>query len=136
MVEHAVRAGHNLSKDPFLLSSETKLGFEMMRSARLVSTTKNREKHPCLSFAQLVRDVNLDAKLRRFAVAFLGDTTLVGPMLLMELQNDLTTKLATTSVAVFLFVRFMALYSTATPEVVVAVGAAYATVLVVFVGAH
>lgn len=69
-------------------------------------------------------------------VALLGGIALVGPMLLMVLHNDQTTKLATTSVAVFLVAAFMACYSKASPEIVVSVVAAYAAVLVVFVGAN
>jgi hypothetical protein len=38
MVEHAAKAGGNLSKDPFLLSSEKKLSHGLMSSAGLIPT--------------------------------------------------------------------------------------------------
>lgn len=38
MVEHAAKAGGNLSKDPFLLSSEKKLSYGLMSSAGLIPT--------------------------------------------------------------------------------------------------
>ena len=84
MVDYAAKAGSNLSKDPFLLSSKKRLSYEMMRNAGLTGATK----------------------------------------------------LATTSVAVFLVAAFTAVYSTAPPEIIVSVVAAYAAVLVVFVGAN
>jgi len=53
---------------------------------------------------------------------------------LMVYHKDLTTSTATTSVAVIIFAVIMSLYTDATPEVVVGAVAAYAAVLVVFVG--
>lgn len=82
------------------------------------------------------RSVNFKATLERFLIALLGGIALVGPMLVMELHNDLPTKLTTTSVAVFLVAAFVAVYSTAPPEIIISVVAAYAAVLVVFVGAN
>ncbi|KAK4104368.1 hypothetical protein N658DRAFT_492465 [Parathielavia hyrcaniae] len=139
MVGYAAKAGHNLSKDPFLLSSEERLSYELMRSAGLLglpfADSYEHEGNARLPLGQR-RNATIGAVLGRFVVALLGGVALIGPMLLMQLHNDLTTKLATTSVAVFLVAAFMALYSTGPPEVIVSVVAAYAAVLVVFVGAN
>lgn len=138
MVDYAAKAGHNLSKDPFLLNSEKRLGYELIRSAGLLGPPfKNSYRHEEVAHLPLGqrRNVTLEAKLGRFTVALLGGVALVGPMLLMQLHNNLTTKLATTSVAVFLVAAFIAWHSTASPEVIASVVAAYAAVLVVFVGA-
>lgn len=55
-------------------------------------------------------------------------------MLLMVLYKHLLTSLLTTSIAVFLFALAMAIFSTGSPETLLAAVAAYAAVLVVFVG--
>ena len=141
MVEHAAKAGGNLSKDPFLLSSEKKLSYGLMRSAGLIPTAPpftgdyRHEKNLRLPFGQR-RSVNFKSLLGRFIMALFGGVALVGPMLLMVLHNDRTTKLLTTSAAVFLVAVFVAAYSTAPPEIIISVVAAYAAVLVVFVGAN
>ena len=139
MVDYAVKAGNNLSKDPFLLSSEKRLTYEMMRNVGLTSSpfadSYKHENNARLPLGQR-RSVTLKTLVGRFIVALLGGVALIGPMLLMVLHNDQTTKLATTSVAVFLVAAFMAMYSTAPPEILVSVVAAYAAVLVVFVGAN
>ncbi len=139
MVDHAFKAGNNLSKDPFLLSSERKISYDMMRNAGLTGSPfeddYEHEKEGRLPLGQR-RSVTLKALVGRFIVALLGGVALIGPMLIMVLHNDQTTKLATTSVAVFLFAALMAIYSTAPPEILVSVVAAYAAVLVVFVGAN
>ena len=141
MVEHAAKAGGNFSKDPFLLSSEKKLSYGLMSSAGLIPTAPpfagdyGHEKNPRLPFGQR-RSVNFKSLLGRFVMALFGGVALVGPMLLMVLHNDRTTKLSTTSAAVFLVAVLVAAYSTAPPEIIISVVAAYAAVLVVFVGAN
>jgi VIT1/CCC1 family predicted Fe2+/Mn2+ transporter len=87
-----------------------------------------------------------EAKLRnrfwiKFAVAMIGGTFLIVPMLIMTLHNSLTTSLVTVSVAVILFALAIVLSSEVTGadpsqlELVVST-AAYAAVLVVFVGTN
>ena len=111
MFDYAAKAGNNLSKDPFLLSSEKRLSYEMMRNAGLTGApfadSYNHEKNARLPLGQR-RSVTLKTLVGRFIVALLGGVALVGPMLIMVLHNDQTTKLATTSVAVFLVAAFVA----------------------------
>lgn len=74
--------------------------------------------------------------LLRLGFGVLGGVALVGPMVLMILHNTLVTQVATTGVATFLFAVCMASYRgpDASPLAVVGTTAAYAAVLVVFVG--
>ncbi|KAH8589755.1 hypothetical protein B0O99DRAFT_636160 [Bisporella sp. PMI_857] len=81
------------------------------------------------------KEQSLEARFRRFWMSGFAGIALVGPMLLMVLHRDQTTALATTSVAVVLFTIIIAIAArTASPEVAVGAVAAYAAVLVVFVG--
>lgn len=71
----------------------------------------------------------------RLWMGILGGLALIGPMLLMVLHKDLLTTLVTTSVATLLFAVALALLGTRLRgETVLASVAAYAAVLVVFVG--
>ena len=73
-------------------------------------------------------------RFRRFIVAAVGGIALVGPMLLMSLHPGRTTSLVTTSVAVLLAAVALAFLG-GEPESVLMASAAYAAVLIVFVGA-
>jgi hypothetical protein len=67
-------------------------------------------------------------------MAIFGGVALVGPILLMVLYKHRYTPLVTVSVSVFIFAVAMAAFSTEKPEIVLAAVAAYAAVLVVFLG--
>ena len=73
------------------------------------------------------------AFVERLAIAVVAGLFLVGPMWLMVLHNTMWTSLVTTSLLVFVF-GFMAAYYVEDKEKVLASTAAYAAVLVVFVG--
>ncbi|ETS74498.1 hypothetical protein PFICI_14364 [Pestalotiopsis fici W106-1] len=84
------------------------------------------------------RDVNCETIFwegffQRMLLAILGGIFLVGPMWLMVLHNTLYTALITTTVCILIFGVLMAL-SLTKPMDVMASTAAYAAVLVVFVG--
>lgn len=66
-------------------------------------------------------------------MAFVGGAFLIGPMLLMVLHQGKVTSLVNTSVCVFAFGLVMAAFLEK-PFDVLSATAAYATVLVVFVG--
>lgn len=68
-------------------------------------------------------------------MALIGGLSLISPMLIMVLHKDLLTTLLTTSISVLIFGFILALYLKS-PETVMGVVAAYAAVLVVFVGAQ
>ena len=67
-------------------------------------------------------------------MAFFGGLSLVGPMLIMVLYKRQYTALITVCISVFLFAVAMAAFSTEKPTTVLGAVAAYAAVLVVFLG--
>jgi hypothetical protein len=67
-------------------------------------------------------------------MALLGGVALWVPMVIMALNPSLDKSLTTTGAAVFIFAVAIALLSKASPENVLGITAAYAAVLVVFVG--
>lgn len=71
----------------------------------------------------------------RLVFALLGGISLIGPILIMTLHASTTTSLITVSVATFIFALVMALFATDVGgKDVLAATAAYAAVLVVFIG--
>lgn len=93
------------------------------------------EKLPFDQCTGINNERSVKAFLQRLVLALFGGVVLVGPMLLMVLLNNQTVSLATTSVAVFVFALVVSAYSNGPAEVAVGVVAAYAAVMVVFVGA-
>jgi hypothetical protein len=74
-------------------------------------------------------------KLARFTVAMTGGLSLVVPVLIMRLHENLTKSLTTVSVAVVLFSAVTSMIFKASNTETLAATATYAAVLVVFVGA-
>ena len=72
--------------------------------------------------------------VRRFGMAIAGGMALIIPVIIMTLCEGLTESLVTTSVATILFAVFVTWYSNANEGDIVGATAAYAAVLVVFVG--
>lgn len=156
MVSHAAKAGPDDHKDLFVMSSKNGLSHRMMQENGVI---EERWKESCIPEMAWNtgtylpggqrRDVNWEEKLRqseelrkrstkaqweRFGMAMFGGLALIGPMLLMVLHRDRTTALATTSGSVFLFAIIVSRFTLASPDVAVAAVAAYAAVLVTFVG--
>ena len=75
-------------------------------------------------------------RLARFVVGFVGGAALIVPMLVMSIKRSQAKSLTTTSVAVVLFAVAMAVGIRATNAETLAATAAYAAVLVVFVGTN
>ena len=73
-------------------------------------------------------------RLARFIVAFTGGLSLVVPMLIMRIHQNSTKSLITTSVAVVLFSAVVSVVFNASNAETLGITAAYAAVLVVFVG--
>ncbi|KAH7384517.1 hypothetical protein BKA66DRAFT_608708 [Pyrenochaeta sp. MPI-SDFR-AT-0127] len=146
MIEYQVQAGKKLSRDLFLLSSQEILSHATMQDAGFDLRNyppaqhvleKNTQLRPDLYPPQrryVNRDRSVKAFWKRFLIALFGGLALVVPMLIMKLHEDRTTALATTSIAVLLFAVCIATFSNALPEFIVSAVAAYAAVLVVFVG--
>jgi hypothetical protein len=141
MVDYEMKAAGDKTKDPFCISSKWDLTSEAMEKAglqangtRYESGTLDRKMGTFNQRNRVNKDRSFKAFMVRFIMAMFGGVALIGPMLLMVLHKDRATDLATTSVAVFLFAVIIAVYSNAAPEVIVGTVAAYAAVLVVFVG--
>ena len=76
-----------------------------------------------------------NALTQRIIMALFGGVALIGPMLIMTLHQSRNTSLITASVATFLFALLMAFAARdSAGKDVLAITAAYAAVLVVFVG--
>ena len=76
-----------------------------------------------------------NALTQRIVMALFGGVALIGPMLIMTLHQSRNTSLITASVATFLFALVMAFAARdSAGKDVLAITAAYAAVLVVFVG--
>ena len=73
-------------------------------------------------------------RVARFIVAITGGLSLVVPMLILRLQEDPNKSLITTSVAVVLFSGLVSVGFSASNAETLGITAAYAAVLVVFVG--
>ena len=93
-----------------------------------------------LSFRELGKRNRLqreqkDAFFERLLLGAFGGIMLIGPMLLMVLKYDRNTTLITTSVATAMFTLLLAVFARGMlGKDVLAIVAAYAAVLVVFVG--
>jgi hypothetical protein len=95
-------------------------------------------------FRELNRDIRLEREKERkkendfwerLWMGGFGGIALIGPMLLMVLHRDLHTSIITASVATFLFASLLAVTARSLEgKDVLAAVAAYAAVLVVFVG--
>lgn len=141
MVEYGRKAAGDWTRDPFCITSKWELVSEAMKNAGLLGKggiyhygSLDRKIGLFKQRNQMIRDRKWKEFTFRFSIAIFGGLALIGPMLLMVLHNDLTTALTTTSVAVFFVSVIISIYSTAAPEGVVGTIAAYAAVLVVFVG--
>lgn len=143
MADYEMKANGDEAKDPFCISSKWDLVSKVMENAHLKA---GGDRYGVNTLHQLMgtfnertrvnKDRNLKELTARLAAAVLGGIALIGPMLLMVLRQDKTTNLITTCVAVLVFAIMMAQYSTGSKETIVATVAAYAAVLVVFVGSQ
>jgi len=116
------------------------LGREPPKLSRVLEKMIDQEPNGVLNFRELNKEVR-QAKERKQAVSeriwmgAFGGTAVIAPMLLMSLHRDLNTSLITSSVATALFALVLALAArNLKGQEVLGVTAAYAAVLVVFVG--
>jgi hypothetical protein len=89
-----------------------------------------RELNREVRFQQEKENVSWD----RLLMGIIGGIALIGPMLLMVLHRDLDTSIITASVATFIFASGLTGVKSLAGKDVLAATAAYAAVLVVFVG--
>lgn len=142
-------------QDAFRVTSEERLGFILMKRAGLVPSPADlellqdninletdwdpegrRNILPGDSRGQLLEHMDLMAFYTRASMGLLGGFALIVPMLIMVLQNDLLTTLIVTSASTVIFAGVLAIFGREFKgETVLASVAAYAAVLVVFIGA-
>ncbi|KAK0616196.1 hypothetical protein B0T14DRAFT_567817 [Immersiella caudata] len=154
MAERLKQAEDDEEEDPFHISTLNLLDLCSMRDANLVPMEDGPTFGILFSKAANKRDYedgfnilpgasrhdrhNVTTRrdyLERLGMGLAGGLALIIPMLIMVLQKDLVTTLVTTSVATMLFAGGLALLGTRLKgETVLASVAAYAAVLVVFVG--
>ncbi|KAJ5713255.1 uncharacterized protein N7483_010436 [Penicillium malachiteum] len=150
MTEKLAQTAINGEKDPFLITTKEILGFCLMRDHQLIPTGDELKEPEQVIHASGKRPVVLPGSSRnkheekvqwarlweRIFMGVCGGVALIAPMLLMVLHKSRATTLATTSVATILFALMLALLGkNLRGQDVLAAVAAYAAVLVVFVGA-
>jgi uncharacterized membrane protein YfcA len=142
MAEYEEKAGKDRSQDPFRISNQWTLPYKAIQSADLNKdltdtyggASLEQKAGPFRQRNRVNKDRKFKALVQRFIMAMFGGITLIVPMLIMVLHKDRATDLSTTSVAVVLFAGVVAYFSEATREGIVSTVAAYAAVLMVFVG--
>ncbi|KAK6440872.1 hypothetical protein LTR95_002914 [Oleoguttula sp. CCFEE 5521] len=139
-MQQAVNNG--FAADPFLLQTSKQMEREMMRHYHLLPRQRrltkawdyDRPRLPGIGRrAKLERDQG-QLKTKKLYYALAGGLSLIIPMLIMRLVPGVVCSLVTTSVAVLLFAIIVARRSSLQPQEILGIVAAYAAVLVVFVG--
>ncbi|KAH9223720.1 hypothetical protein DL95DRAFT_379735 [Leptodontidium sp. 2 PMI_412] len=149
MVKYSSKGKSDPSLDPFVFTSANLLEKRLMSDAGLVKLRSREIKHvdtaikegnaflpPITAGTRLAynQDMRNSERWDRLYMALFGGIAVVGPMLIMVLYKHQLSSILTVSVCVFLFGLWMAFFSTGNPETVLAAVAAYAAVLVVFIG--
>lgn len=132
------------TKDPFLITSQTTLGTRILQECGLIDRRRGEvapgqdillPQMPGGTRTQEINSARLHDLGMRLGMAVFGGAALLGPMLIMILKEGKTTNLVTTCVSVFIFALAIALWwDDAKPNDIMGAVAAYAAVLVVFVG--
>lgn len=143
MKETSASASH-FKEDPFKIVSSKALNKKLMEDAGILPGPHGaglqipQDLHdpelPFGSRASWNRKKEFKEKVTRYLMALLGGSALVGPMILLTLHKSTLTSLLTVSLCVFVFAYLMAYYSDLKPFELLSTTAAYAAVLVVFVG--
>ena len=128
-----------LPRDPFLVSGKRKVDRKLLdselqdREGMELTPTFHWEREEYIPIGGIRRDIRRRRFWRRVFVATVGAAFLIGPMWLMVLRNDVYTGLISTTAFVAAFGLMMASVLDKDIEVLSST-AAYAAVLVVFVG--
>ena len=146
MQEHAARHAKNDELDPFYLKSSKHLQKRYMESAGVIpalvlpkgklpdARDQENPRLPGISRTVAHRASESEQLWVRFGMASAGGLVLVIPMLIMANLESKTASLVTTCVAMFLFAAGITFGTHLKPDQVLGSTAAYAAVLVVFVG--
>ncbi|KAG8164163.1 hypothetical protein KVR01_006081 [Diaporthe batatas] len=143
--------------DPFLITTKTRPGFMMLREHNMIPVPTDPpawlrrveknidedqewDRNQCIlpggSRSQRQEFIERKGLLERLTMGVAGGTALIIPMLIMVLHKDLLTTLLVTSVSTLIFAGLLAIGGKGLKgDTVLAAIAAYAAVLVVFVGA-
>ncbi|KAJ9606877.1 hypothetical protein H2200_008887 [Cladophialophora chaetospira] len=137
----------DFEKDPFKLVTSKALDCKMMEEAEIALPLHREDLRnlrrpsdsaepqlPGDSRAGILQEREAQAIVKRFGVALVGGMALLIPMIIMVLHKDLLTTLLVVSVSVILFAVLVAIYSHQSSVDILTLTAAYAAVLVVFVG--
>jgi hypothetical protein len=139
-------ASRGYDKDPFLMRSSRALERQTMETVGLVPNhvlpagpLPLPRDHKCPQLRQTGRNAAIKAaykrkRLLRFSMAALGGLLLMVPVVVMATVPGLVSSLVTTCIATLVFAFLVAWRTELGPNEVLATTAAYAAVLVVFVG--
>ncbi|KKA22965.1 hypothetical protein T310_3016 [Rasamsonia emersonii CBS 393.64] len=156
MTEKQMKAEQNGTPDPFQITTKDLLGYYLMNDTEHCLLNDSRcqgkvsrpsEQHwksdkyiynilPGFSRGEYNTRIDLANFWERITMGLLGGLALIGPMLLMVLHKDLLTTLVTASVSTILFAVALSFFTQLQGQTVLASVAAYAAVLVVFVGSN
>jgi uncharacterized integral membrane protein len=120
---------HTLYSDADLLGS---FDHALLQHRQAIGRTRGSERQQ-MEVEQNRRE-KLDLAWRRFFFAIIGGLAIVIPILILVVHRTELKTLLVVCASIFLFALGVALFSSATPENLLAATAAYATVLIVFVG--
>jgi hypothetical protein len=147
MTEKLDLAKQSGERDPYSITTEDALSLYLMKDALLVPETppvRAQNHHwykqrmnilPGASRTAHNQNAGLKQMWRRVWMGLCGGLALIAPMLLMVLHKDEATTLSTVSIATMLFALGLAFFGEGLKgQEVLASVAAYAAVLVVFVG--
>lgn len=137
----------NDERDPFYLKSSKTLQRLAMRDAGLIPRhqvpkgklprTRDDPQHPQLpgmARGVAIQEANAEQVMIRFLMAMVGGLALVIPMLVMTYFPGKNVSVVTTSASMLIFAAVITLGTQLAPDQVLGATAAYAAVLVVFVG--
>lgn len=143
MIDHQLRAARIGTSDPFHIRSNSRLIKKSMEENGLLELAGDLT----YQFGTLDKEIGTFSQrnkinkkrafqdvIERFIMAVGGGISLVAPMIFMVYYRSLAAAVAMTSIAVIVFSGVMAVYSNGAPVSIVGTVAAYAAVLVVFVG--
>ena len=155
MTAKQIESQRNEDDDPFQITTWDVLSYHLMNESGIIPPSSDdhpvklrpprdqrlKEGHfynilPGSSRGNLNQRIDLAHFWERITMGLLGGLALISPMLLMVLHKDLLTTLLTVSVSTILFAAALAFFTRLPGETVLASVAAYAAVLVVFVGAN
>lgn len=154
MTEKEIESRRNNTRDPFEITTRDPMSFYLMKDGEMIppSTSQHPVKvdrpkdHmrfqggyvynilPGSSRGNYNARIDLGHFWERITMGLLGGIAFIAPMLMMVLHQDLLTTLITVSASTILFAAALSFFTQLQGEKVLASVAAYAAVLVVFVG--